>query len=201
MRRFAEGIRMIEREIGRYAKSGDARISTISRVQLAEILHPDADRQGKTAAGFGPQELPDPDWDQLFGARRALTLLQEAASSLQLSDRGVIRANINFNLGVLSVMRKKRAEREPTSRRRGPRPKIRARTSCCKELTLPSQNLDVGTRFRGLFATVVRRLRMVLRADPTLLAFGRTEEPLMAALKMSASQQRLNARLAVCLRD
>jgi hypothetical protein len=39
-----------------------------------------------------------------------LALLRQAASSRHLSDRGVIWAIINFNLGALSAMKKKRAE-------------------------------------------------------------------------------------------
>jgi hypothetical protein len=46
----------------------------------------------------------------IFGARRAQRLLQEAAGVKMLSERGVLRARINFDLGVLFAMKKKRAE-------------------------------------------------------------------------------------------
>ena len=47
---------------------------------------------------------------KLFGARRALALLRQAASSRHLSDRGVTCALIDFNLGALSAMKKRRDE-------------------------------------------------------------------------------------------
>jgi hypothetical protein len=42
------------------------------------------------------------------GAKRARTLLTEAAAVKMFSERGVIMARINFDLGLLSAIKKKR---------------------------------------------------------------------------------------------
>ena len=47
--------------------------------------------------------------DQEF-ARRARTLLLAAAAEKHLSERGLLVARINFDLGMLSAMKKKRDE-------------------------------------------------------------------------------------------
>jgi len=46
----------------------------------------------------------------IFGASRARALLLQAAATKMLSERGVFIARINFDLGVLSAMKKKRAQ-------------------------------------------------------------------------------------------
>jgi tetratricopeptide (TPR) repeat protein len=105
---FAEGIRVIEREIDRYAKAGDAWISTYLRVQLAGFYLQVLTSKEKPPPGFLRKNFRTLIGIKLFGARRALALLRQAASSRHLSDRGVIWAIINFNLGALSAMKKKK---------------------------------------------------------------------------------------------
>jgi hypothetical protein len=107
---FAEGIRVIEREIDRYAEAGDAWISTYLRVQLAGFYVQVLTSNEKPPPGFFWKNFRTLIGIELFGARRALALLRQAASSRHLSDRGVVWAIINFNLGALSAMKKKRAE-------------------------------------------------------------------------------------------
>jgi hypothetical protein len=72
---------------------------------------------------------------KLFGARRALALLRQAASSRHLSDRGVTRALIDFNLGALSAMKKRRDEARSYFEKARAAAEIRARTSSCKKST------------------------------------------------------------------
>ena len=107
---FAEGIRVIEREIDRYAKAEEAWFSNYLRVQLAGFYVQVLTSKEKPPPGFLRKNFRTLIGIKLFGARRALALLRQAASSRHLSDRGVIWAIINFNLGALSAMKKKRAE-------------------------------------------------------------------------------------------
>lgn len=101
---------MFEQEIDRYAKAGDAWISTFLRAQLAGFYVQVLTTKEKPPPGFVRKNFRTLIGIKLFGARRALALLQEAASSRHLSDRGVLRANINFNLGALSAMKRNCAE-------------------------------------------------------------------------------------------
>jgi class 3 adenylate cyclase len=107
---FAEGIRVIEREIDRYAKAGDAWISTNLRVQLDGFYVQVLTSKEKPPPGLVRKNFRTLIGIKLFGARRAAALLRQAASSRHLSDRGVTRALIDFNLGALSAMKTKRAE-------------------------------------------------------------------------------------------
>ena len=105
---FAEGIRVIEREIDRYAKAGGAWISTFLRVQLAGFYVQVLTTKEKPPPGLVRKNFLTLIRIKLFGARRALALLRQAASSRHLSDRGVTCALIDFNLGALSAMKKRR---------------------------------------------------------------------------------------------
>jgi tetratricopeptide (TPR) repeat protein len=107
---FAEGIRVIEREIDRYAKAGDAWISTYLRVQLDGFYVQVLTSKEKPPPGLVRKNFRTLIGIKLFGARRAAALLRQAASSRHLSDRGVTRALIDFNLGALSAMKKRRDE-------------------------------------------------------------------------------------------
>ena len=106
--KFADGIRVFEQEIDRYSKAGEAWFSTILRVQLAGFYIQVLTAKEKPPPGLVRKNFRTLIGIKLFGARRALALLQEAASSRHLSDRGVTRAFIDFNLGALSAMKKKR---------------------------------------------------------------------------------------------
>jgi tetratricopeptide (TPR) repeat protein len=107
---FAEGIRVIEREIDRYAKAEEAWFSNYLRVQLAGFYVQVLTSKEKPPPGFLRKNFRTLIGIKLFGARRALALLRQAASSPHLSDRGVIWAIIDFNLGSLSAMKKRRDE-------------------------------------------------------------------------------------------
>ena len=107
---FAEGIRIFEQEIDRYTKAGEAWISTFLRVQLAGFYVQVLTTKEKPPPGLVRKNFLTLIRIKLFGARRALALLREAASSRHLSDRGVTRALIDFNLGALSAMKKRRDE-------------------------------------------------------------------------------------------
>jgi tetratricopeptide (TPR) repeat protein len=107
---FAEGIRVIEREIDRYAKAEEAWFSNYLRVQLAGFYVQVLTSKEKPPPGFLRKNFRTLIGIKLFGARRALALLRQAASSPHLSDRGVIWATIDFNLGSLSAMKRRRDE-------------------------------------------------------------------------------------------
>jgi class 3 adenylate cyclase/tetratricopeptide (TPR) repeat protein len=108
--RLAEGFRIIEREIDRNAKAGDRWFSTFMRVQLADIYVQMLTSKEKPPPGLIRDNLWTLIGIRLFGARRARALLREAAAAKHLSDRGVTRAIIDFNLGALSAMNRKYAE-------------------------------------------------------------------------------------------
>jgi hypothetical protein len=108
--KFADGIRLLEQEIDRYSKAGEGWFSTILRVQLAGFYIQVLTAKDQPSLGLVRKNLRTLIGIKLFGARRALALLLEAASSPHLSDRGVTRARIDFNLGELSAMKKRRAE-------------------------------------------------------------------------------------------
>ncbi|HZZ21897.1 MAG TPA: AAA family ATPase [Roseiarcus sp.] len=108
--KFADGIRVLEQEIDRYSNAGEGWFSTLLRVQLAGFYIQVLTAKDKPPPGLVRKNLRTLIGIKLFGARRALALLLEAASSRHLSDRGVTRAFIDFNLGALSAMKKRRAE-------------------------------------------------------------------------------------------
>ena len=115
--KFADGIRLLEQEIDRYSKAGEGWFSTILRVQLAGFYIQVLTAKDQPPPGLIRKNLRTLIGIKLFGARRALALLLEAASSPHLSDRGVTRARIDFNLGELSAMKKRRAEAKNYCRR------------------------------------------------------------------------------------
>jgi hypothetical protein len=108
--RLAEGVRIIEHEIDRNTKAGDRWFSTFVRVYLADIYVQMLTSKEKPPPGLVRNNFWTLIGIKLFGARRARALLREAAASKHLSDRGVTRATIDFNLGALSAMKRKRAE-------------------------------------------------------------------------------------------
>jgi class 3 adenylate cyclase len=106
--RISEGIDVIEKSIAQCDAAGDHTYAAFGRILLAEIYIQILSGGQKPSAAVVLKNFWILVGAKLFGARRARALLQEAASHKQLSERGVIIARINFNLGVLAAMNKKR---------------------------------------------------------------------------------------------
>src|SRR5271157_4249477 len=106
----SEGIRMIEKDIARADATGDQFRVAWNRVLLSEIYIQILSSKEKPAAGVLFRNFWTIIGALIFGASRARTLLQQAAATKMLSKRGVVIARINFDLGVLSAMKKKRDE-------------------------------------------------------------------------------------------
>ena len=105
----SEGIRMIEKDIARADATGAIPRGVESRPPFRD-LHSNSIRKEKPAAGVLFRNFWTIIGALIFGASRARTLLQQAAATKMLSKRGVVIARINFDLGVLSAMKKKRDE-------------------------------------------------------------------------------------------
>lgn len=107
---ISQGIRMVEQHIAQRDRAGDATGAAWARITLAEVLIQILSSKDTAP----PSVLVKNLWTILnalvFGASRARRLLEQAASVQQLSERGVIIARINFDLGLLSAMKKKRDE-------------------------------------------------------------------------------------------
>ena len=108
--RVSEGIRVIEKDIARADATGDQSRAAWNRVFLAEIYIQILSGKEKPAAGVLFRNFWTIIGALIFGANCARTLLQQAAAVKMLSERGVFIAHINFDLGVLSAMKKKRNE-------------------------------------------------------------------------------------------
>ena len=108
--RISQGIRMIEEQIATSDAIGDQSRAAWGRIILAEIYIQILSGKEKPTAAVVLKNFRTIVAAMMFGARRAQRLLQEAAGVKMLSERGVLRARINFDLGVLFAMRKKRAE-------------------------------------------------------------------------------------------
>ena len=108
--RISEGIKVIKEHIVRLDSAGDRTIAAWTRITLAEIYIQILSGKDKPPATVILKNFLTILGARMFGVRRARALLREAEAHKQLSERGVIFARINLNLGVLSVMENKRAE-------------------------------------------------------------------------------------------
>ncbi len=108
--RITEGIRVLEREIALWDSVGDQCRSAWHRVILAEVFIQILSGKDKPPASVLLGNLWTISSVVVFGARRARRLLEQAAAVQEFSERGFMIARINFDLGVLSAMRKKRDE-------------------------------------------------------------------------------------------
>lgn len=108
--RISEGIKVIKEHIVRLDSEGDRTIAAWTRITLAEIYIQILSGKDKPPATVILKNFLTILGARMFGVRRARALLREAEAHKQLSERGVIFARINLNLGVLSVMENKRAE-------------------------------------------------------------------------------------------
>jgi tetratricopeptide (TPR) repeat protein len=103
--RVSEGIRMIEKEIAQADATGDQTRAAMSRIILAEVYILSGKQKPGVMVLF--RNFLTVTGALIFGASRARTLLRRAAAVKKLSERGVIVARINYDLGVLSAMNKR----------------------------------------------------------------------------------------------
>ena len=107
---LSDGIRLIEQSISRSDELGHVAAGAWERIILAEIYIEVLSGREKPATSVLFKNFWTIVGVMVFGARRARALLQQAAAVKELSQRGVHVARINFDLGVLSAMKKKREE-------------------------------------------------------------------------------------------
>ena len=108
--RIAEGIRAVEQQIAQSDAIGDQNGGVSGRIILAEIYIHMLSGKERPPAHVLFRNLWAVIGGLILGARRARTLLMEAAAAQMLSERGVLAARINLDLGLLSAMRRKRDE-------------------------------------------------------------------------------------------
>jgi hypothetical protein len=108
--RISQGIHLIEGGIAQYDAIGAQFRAASCRVALAEIYIQILSSNEKPVAAVLLANLWTIAGAMIFGARRARKLLGEAATVKMVSERGAFAARINFDLGLLSAMKKKRNE-------------------------------------------------------------------------------------------
>jgi class 3 adenylate cyclase len=107
---ISKGILLIKQQISRSDALGHVAAGAWERVLLAEIYIEILSGRKKPRVAVVLKNFWAIVDAVVFGARHARTLLHQAASVKQLSERGVLVARINYDLGVLSAMKKKRDE-------------------------------------------------------------------------------------------
>jgi tetratricopeptide (TPR) repeat protein len=119
--RMAEGIRLIKRAIDDADATGDCGVGFWNRIFLAEIyLELLASRQ-MPPLRIVLKNLGTIVGAKLFGKGRARALLEQANRFERLHERGVIRARINMDLGLLHKIKGQRAlARQFLEKGRGP---------------------------------------------------------------------------------
>jgi hypothetical protein len=108
--RIADGTRLIRQQIIHFDAIGDHARAAWCRIILAEIYIQILSAKEKPEVSVLLKNLSTIVGAMILGARRARALLTEAAAVKMFSERGVITARINFDLGMLSAMKKKRDE-------------------------------------------------------------------------------------------
>ena len=96
-----EAIRHLNRAIAASDEHGDVYASTWNRIALAEIYLAIVANSGKPSLRVLTANLGAIVTGKLRGAERALALLEQARDSKQVHERGVMRARIDFNVGLL----------------------------------------------------------------------------------------------------
>ena len=104
--RISQGIGVLERQIAQSDAIGDQTRAAWCRIVLAEIYIQILSGGERPPVAVLFRNFWVIAAAMIFGARRARTLLQRAAGTKMLSERGVYIARINFDLGVLSAMKK-----------------------------------------------------------------------------------------------
>jgi len=106
--RLSEGIRAIRQRIAQLDAAGDRGNATWTRVILAEIYIQILSGKQKPPALVILKNIWTIGNVLLFGHRRATALLAEAATYKQMNGQGTFFARIEFDLGLLSAMKKNR---------------------------------------------------------------------------------------------
>ncbi len=99
--RLKEAIRHLEKAITVSDAHGDVYASTWNRIALAEIYLAIVANSGKPSLRIVATNLGAIVTGKLRGAERALALLEQARGNKQVHERGVMRARIDFNVGLL----------------------------------------------------------------------------------------------------
>jgi class 3 adenylate cyclase/tetratricopeptide (TPR) repeat protein len=99
--RLKEAIRHLEKALAVSDEHGDVYAATWNRIALAEIYLAIVAGSGKPSLRVLATNLSAIVTGKLRGADRALALLEEARRSKQVHERGVLRARIDFNAGML----------------------------------------------------------------------------------------------------
>jgi len=106
--RLSEGIRAIRQSMAQLDAAEDRGNATWTRIILAEIYIQILSGKEKPPALVVLKNIWTIGDTLFFGHRRATALLSEAATYKQMNGRGIILARIEFNLGLLSAMKKNR---------------------------------------------------------------------------------------------
>jgi hypothetical protein len=107
---ISKGIQVLKRHVAKCKTTGDQSGAAWARIILAEIYIQIVSGKEKPSISVLLANLRTIVGAIAFGAGRARALLMEAAAFPMLSERGVIVARINFDLGVLSALKRKKAE-------------------------------------------------------------------------------------------
>jgi class 3 adenylate cyclase/tetratricopeptide (TPR) repeat protein len=96
-----EAIRHLEKALAASEEHGDVYAATWNRIALAEIYVAILSNSGKPSLRALMTNLGVIVTGKILGAGRALALLDEARNSKQVHERGVLRARIDLNVGLL----------------------------------------------------------------------------------------------------
>ena len=110
MGRISEGIRVIERQIAQSDSIGDQIRAAWSRIILAEVYIQILSGKERPTLSVVLKNLWTIVGVMIFGIGRARDLLKKSAEVKMLSEGGVHIARINYDLGVLAAMKKRRVE-------------------------------------------------------------------------------------------
>ena len=99
--RLKEAIRHLDKAIVASDLHGDVYAATWNRIALAETYLAILSNSGKPSFRLLTNNLGAIVTGKLRGAERALALLEQAGNSKQVHERGVLRARIDFNVGLL----------------------------------------------------------------------------------------------------
>ena len=167
--RISEGIHYIERSTAQFDAIGAHVQAAWGRVALAEIYIQILSNKEKPPAVLLLRNLWTIVGAMIFGARRARKLLEEAAAVKMLSERGAFIARINFDLGLLSAMKKKHDEARSYFEKARVGAESQGAESCSKRSTPRSRNFSEARRS---VSTSVSRHGDILRAFQSMPGGG-----------------------------
>jgi tetratricopeptide (TPR) repeat protein len=99
--RLKEAMRHLNKAIAVSDEHGDVYAATWNRISLAEIYLAILSNSRKPSLRVLTANLGAIVTGKLHGAERALALLEQARNSKQVHERGVLRARIDLNVGLL----------------------------------------------------------------------------------------------------